>query len=416
MKRIAKMVVAIAALFGFATSSLAAEPTVQSTETVKFVLAKTGTTVFELAQQVLGDGALWKSDALKLTVCKTGKSVSKVNDKMFPWDTCVEITKSKFMTMAVAKTVTVKLEADGKMVWQIAKEHLGDATLWKSGRVQILHPTLDQELSKADDRKFPVGARMIITLGDNQLPQKLQPKVAVEPATKEDEEISRVPEFTSSQPENTESPATPDRQSESRKDPTLVAVMIIIFNIILKYGAIAISIALIGFSFYGLAYLTRQAQRDERTEKIGIGRVSGPLVLLPIRTLPERQRLIENEEKVRTNFLQSFGDTFAHAALRGIGEAAETQEVRVLNSSELVIEIGFREGSHQPLQFFRETEELVKKIFRSLPHHEVLELSIVEPSALEPSLGVKIYFSYQGANGNGTSRAGAQHSRLPAAV
>lgn len=415
MKRIAKMVVAIAALFGFATSSLAAEPTVQSTETVKFVLAKTGTTVFGLAQQVLGDGALWKSDALKLTVCKTGRSVSKVNDKVFPWDTCVEITKSKPSLTAVAKTVTVKLEADGKMVWQIAKEYLGDAALWKSDRVQILHPTLDQKLSKADDRKFPVGARMIIALGDNQLPQKLQPKVAVEPVTK-GETTSRVPEFASSQPEDVGSPATPDRQSESRKDPTLVAVMIIIFNIILKYGAIAISIALVGFSFYGLAYLTRQTQRDERTEKIGIGRVSGPLVLLPISTLPERQRLIENEEKVRTNFLQSFGDTFARAALRGFGEAAEIQEVRVLNSSELVIEIGFRGGSHQPLQFFRETEELVKKIFRSLPHHEALELSIVEPSALEPSLGVKIYFSYQGANGNGTSRAGAQHSRLPAAV
>lgn len=410
MKRIAMVVVAITAFFGFTTFSLATEPAVQSTETVKFVLAETGTTVFELAKQVLGDGALWKSDALKLTVCKTGRSVSKMNDKVFPWDTCVEITKSKPAPVAVAKTVTVKLEADGKMVWQIAKEHLGDAALWKSDRVQILHPTLDQELSKADDRKFPVGARMIIALENNQLPQKPQPKVAVEPVTK-GETTSRVPEFTSSQPEDAGSPATLDQPT-----PWQLEIPLMIFNIILKYGVIAISIALVGFSFYGLVYLTRQAQQNERTGKIGAGRVSGPLVLLPIRTLPERQRLIKNEEEVRTNFLQSFGDTFAHAALRGFGEAAETQEVRVLNASELVIEIGFREGSHQPLQFFRQAEELVRQLFNHSPHHEALEFSIVEPSALEPSLGVKIYFSYKGTNGNGTSRAGAQHSRLSATV
>ena len=174
MKLFAMVVVAATAVvtfFGFATFSLAAESAAQSTETVKFVLAETGTTVFGLAKQVLGDGTLWKSDALKLTVCKTGKPVSKANDRVFPWNTCVEITKSKPTPVTVAKAVLPAAPADKIVVFKsgdvphaLALAELGDAAAWKLNGVRYLHPTRDEEFAKTDEatRRYPVGTRMVI--------------------------------------------------------------------------------------------------------------------------------------------------------------------------------------------------------------------------------------------------------------
>ncbi len=338
------------------------------------------------------------------------------------------------MAGAEESVVEVRLGDNGfKTASHVAFEYTGNWRDWS--KFVFLHPTRDEELARDEEsaRRYPWGARVRIPVSmlkpEFRSADPVKPQIAAPAETLPKTSGSAI--AARPEPKPTFYGPLPSGEEKSIFAALNEKLDVALAMPVVPVMLVGISAFSHVFIIGGLLLLWREARNGsgrshkrkrsvevkEDMETDGADEEdAGRMPLVLFRQSTPGQRLIKTKEEVRADFLQSFGDTFGHAALRGFGEDAETHEVRVVNASELVIEIGFREGVGPPLLFFRHAEELVRKVFRSLPHHEALEISSVEPSTLKPSLGMKIHVAYRGANGNGTSRAEASHGRLPAAV